>query len=136
MRWLLTLTAILVLGLLPGCHRNRQPPDRLQQMFASGMDPNYVVGYAEGSESARAAAGDRRAYWRKAPRRYEINSLYRQGWDDGFDAARIFASDRRRAREQQNLQWQRVLDQQQNELRLQQHESDDYYKRQLERPFP
>ena len=44
----------------------------------------YRTGYASGCDSGYVAAGHPYYSFKKAVNKYDRDSIYRQGWDDGF----------------------------------------------------
>ena len=52
-------------------------------MLDEGYPPEFVDGYQAGCASGRSAAGEMARY-QKALDRYDLESRYRQGWDDGY----------------------------------------------------
>jgi len=74
------LCTICLLLIASGC-----PPliDK-EQWLKAGYDPNYVDGYADGHSSGLVAGGHPYSHFQKDTHRYENDSQYRQGWNDGF----------------------------------------------------
>ena len=73
-----SLFAIMgVLALLYGCQDTRR------MMLDEGYPSEFVDGYQAGCASGRSAAGEMARY-QKALDRYDLESRYRQGWDDGY----------------------------------------------------
>ena len=81
-----TYTTILFITILvcifSGCASIRE------QMLGAGFDENYVDGYEQGHSSGFHAAGHPYYRFWKDTHRYEVDSQYRQGWDDGFSVAK------------------------------------------------
>jgi len=50
----------------------------------AGYDPNYADGYEQGWFSGHVAAGYPYCSFQKNTHRYENDSQYKQGWNDGF----------------------------------------------------
>lgn len=53
----------------------------------SGPEP-FRVGYAEGCDSGKSAAGHVYARFRKDVARFGSDALYAQGWDNGFSVCK------------------------------------------------
>lgn len=58
------------------------------QWIAAGYDSAYVDGYVDGQYSGYVAAGHPYSHFQKNTHRYEDDSQYRQGWNDGFSVAK------------------------------------------------
>jgi len=76
--------------LVAGCRTARE------KMLAEGFDPAYVDGFIDGEHSGYNAAGNAQHPFVKDKRRYEADSLYRQGWDAGYARAKSSYKDVRR----------------------------------------
>lgn len=55
-----------------------------EQWLKAGYNVNYVDGYEQGWFSGHVAAGHPYSQFQKNTHRYERDSQYRQGWNDGF----------------------------------------------------
>ena len=55
-----------------------------EDFIKAGYDPNYADGYEHGWFSGHVAAGYPYCSFQKNTHRYENDSQYKQGWDDGF----------------------------------------------------
>jgi hypothetical protein len=55
-----------------------------EQMTVAGYEPSYIDGYTDGHSSGYVAAGHPYYKFLKNTRRYESDSQYKQGWEDGF----------------------------------------------------
>ena len=73
-RLLLCSLALLAAG---GCQSLRE------QMLAANYPPTFVDGFEAGCSSGRSAVGPLGQFSKDVPR-YLHESLYAQGWDDGF----------------------------------------------------
>ena len=73
-------TICLFLILVVGC----PPVINRTQWIEAGYDSNYVDGYEAGQYSGYVAAGHPYSHFQKDTHRYESDSQYKQGWDDGF----------------------------------------------------
>lgn len=73
-RLLLGSLALLAAG---GCQSLRE------QMLAANYPPTFVDGFEAGCSSGRSAVGPLGQFSKDVPR-YLRESLYAQGWDDGF----------------------------------------------------
>lgn len=78
MRIAVILSVVTIL--LAGCASTSE------RMLAAGYDPSYAVGYEHGESSGTSAAGHPYVRFTKDTHRYESDSQYRQGWDDGYRA--------------------------------------------------
>lgn len=58
------------------------------QMLRQGYDPSYSSGFADGESSGYVAAGHPYYRFTKDTKRFESDSQYRQGWNDGFQVAK------------------------------------------------
>ena len=70
--------------LLSGC----VPQFNKEQWIKAGYDPIYVDGYEHGRLSGLVAAGHPYSHFQKDTHRYENDSQYKQGWNDGFTVAK------------------------------------------------
>jgi len=50
--------------------------------------PAYRVGYSSGCDSGFAAAANPYYRFRKDPQMYLSDPMYKQGWDDGYNACK------------------------------------------------
>ena len=57
-------------------------------MLKEGHPTPYVDGYIDGCPSGKAAGGNMYHRFTKNVMRFEVDSLYRQGWTDGFEVCR------------------------------------------------
>jgi hypothetical protein len=64
------------------------PTINREQWIKAGYDSNYVDGYEDGQYSGYVAAGHPYSHFQKNTYRYENDSQYRQGWNDGFAVAK------------------------------------------------
>ena len=82
----MTKKSIVLFGLiilsLGGCISLRE------QMLNRGFPAAYVDGYEQGRASGYVAAGHPYYQFQKEPYRFEQDSQYRQGWNDGFQVAK------------------------------------------------
>lgn len=67
---------------IAGCQTPQQWVDR---QVGSGQPQEYKDGYLDGCPSGNSAAGYIYAKFKKDVMRYSDDSIYRQGWDDGFN---------------------------------------------------
>lgn len=70
----IAITVILVFVLFSSCTMTPQVQG----------PASYQLGYKNGYESGKNAAGDWYSGWKKDVYRYQYDQLYKQGWDDGF----------------------------------------------------
>ena len=93
------LVLILTLG---GCASQKE------MMVKEGYPPGYAEGYEDGCGSGNNAAGSVLDAFKKNVSRYERDSTYRQGWDDGFKQCKAkqdaFQRQYRNTVEQQRLE--------------------------------
>ena len=82
MRKVIILTICFVL--VSGC----PPLINKEQWVNAGYDSNYVDGYKDGQLSGYVAAGHPYSHFQKDTYRYDNDSQYRQGWNDGFAVAK------------------------------------------------
>lgn len=71
------ILVILVL-LLAGCVSDQQ------NLLRQGYDPAYAQGFNDGGQSGLRAAGNPWASFHKDTHRFESDSQYHQGWQDGY----------------------------------------------------
>ena len=57
-------------------------------LIERGLPPAYAEGYADGCASGKEVAGGLFAKARKDASRYDTNSQYAQGWNEGFEECR------------------------------------------------
>ena len=57
-------------------------------MIERGFPPAYAEGYDDGCSSGKEAAGGLFAETRKDTTRYDTDSQYTQGWNEGFGTCR------------------------------------------------
>lgn len=69
---------VLAVVLCAGC------ATQSQQMTAQGYPPHYVDGFDDGCHSGRKAGGSLFDQFKKDVPRFERDTLYAQGWSDGF----------------------------------------------------
>ena len=81
------LFALVSAALLTGCAAELVQGQR-NALIRQGQPPAYVDGYGEGYESGTHAAGNPYFKFRKDVRRFESDSLYQQGWRDGFEVGK------------------------------------------------
>lgn len=79
--------ALVFAALLTGCAAELVQGQR-NALIRQGQPPAYVDGYGEGYESGTHAAGNPYFKFRKDVRRFESDSLYQQGWKDGFEVGK------------------------------------------------
>lgn len=79
-----TLALLTVLVALAGCVIN---PEIFRRHVAD-QPPAFQDGYIEGCSSGRKAGGEDAYPFKKNLDRYDADSLYRSGWDDGFRVCR------------------------------------------------
>nr|WP_256835088.1 hypothetical protein [Pseudomonas oleovorans] len=72
----LLICALALLNLF-GCQSLRE------QMLAANYPPAFVDGFEDGCSSGRSAVGPLGQFDKDVPR-YMAETLYTQGWDDGF----------------------------------------------------
>ena len=72
------IPAFLVILYLTGCASQKEI------MLKQGYPPAYAEGYQDGCNSGNNAAGSIVDQFKKNIQRYEQDSNYRQGWDDGY----------------------------------------------------
>jgi len=58
------------------------------EMIRRGFSESYATGYDDGTNSGSLAGGNPYAVFKKDPNRYDSDSQYRQGWNDGFQVAK------------------------------------------------
>ena len=76
-RTICTICLILLIGAcVPSINRER--------WLKNGYDVNYVDGYEHGWFSGHVAAGHPYSHFQKDTHRFESDSQYKQGWNDGF----------------------------------------------------
>lgn len=56
-------------------------------MAPSGPEP-FRIGYAEGCDSGKSAAGNLYARFKKDVTRFGSDALYAQGWENGFSVCK------------------------------------------------
>lgn len=76
---LLVITSII----LAGC-AGMQLQQQRNMLAAQGQPPEYIDGYSAGCNSGTSAAGNPYFSFEKDVRRFQNDSLYSQGWNDGF----------------------------------------------------
>jgi hypothetical protein len=77
-------TAALLIALaLAGCVN----PERVRRDVAD-QPPAFQDGYVDGCSSGRRAGGEDAFKFRKDLNRYDVDRLYRSGWEDGFKVCR------------------------------------------------
>lgn len=81
-RVLAALLVMILFTALTGCATLRE------QMTAAGYDPSYIDGYEHGHSSGYVAAGHPWYSFQKDTYRFDSDSQYRQGWNDGFQVAK------------------------------------------------
>lgn len=71
---------LVMLGvlLLAGCMSDQE------SLLRQGYDPAYAQGFNDGGQSGSRAAGNIWTAFHKDTHRFESDSQYRQGWQDGF----------------------------------------------------
>jgi hypothetical protein len=57
-------------------------------LIERGLPPAYAEGYADGCASGKEAAGGLFAEARKDASRYDTDSQYARGWNEGFEECR------------------------------------------------
>ena len=72
---------LIGLVLLVGCATNMQMVDR---QVGADQPPAYKEGYMAGCNSGYVAAGHPYYKFTKDVSRYQDDSLYKQGWNDGY----------------------------------------------------
>jgi len=77
-----TTLILVVLATVAGCASNAE------RLLAAGHDPAYVQGFDHGESSGLSAAGHPYMAFIKDTHRYESDSQYRQGWDDGYSGGK------------------------------------------------
>ena len=78
--------ALIVLSIaLSGCATEDL---KRRQLERQGQSPQYIDGFAEGCPSGKVVVGDTFSRFTKNSNRFDSDSLYRQGWIDGFAACR------------------------------------------------
>lgn len=78
------LIALLFSMMLIGCISTQQMVERRMP----GQPTEYKSGYVDGFESGKASMGYLYSKFQKSVTHYSDNDLYRQGWDDGYDAGK------------------------------------------------
>lgn len=81
---------------LAGCQSTHE------QLMAEGYPPAFADGYQDGCGSGRQAAGSIGGQYRKDVPRFTRDSLYAQGWGDGFRQCQAMQE----SRERENNGWQ------------------------------
>ena len=76
------LAALVAAVALAGCGSVEET------MLDRGFPPAYAEGYADGCASGKEAAGGLFAEARKDERRYDSDSQYTRGWNEGFEECR------------------------------------------------
>ncbi len=76
----LLITIFFLLGILniSGCE------SQSQSMIEKGYPPEYAQGYEDGCHSGKRAGGSLFDQFTKDVRRFEQDSEYSKGWNDGF----------------------------------------------------
>ena len=59
-----------------------------QALIERGLPPAYAAGYADGCASGKETAGGLFAEASKDASRYDTDSEYTQGWNEGFEECR------------------------------------------------
>jgi hypothetical protein len=72
---------ILVAVALSGCATTM---DNVDREIGASQPIAYKQGYSDGCDSGYVAAGHPYYRFKKDVNRYSSDSLYKQGWDDGF----------------------------------------------------
>lgn len=65
-------------------------------LIKAGHDPAYADGFSDGEESGYFAARNPYCRFTKDTHRFDSDSQYRQGWNDGYDAAKTHYQSLRR----------------------------------------
>ena len=97
MRWTIVILAIFLSGCVATYSARYQSPPPLQSTslaqvdaMAGGQQPvAYKVGFRDGCDSGRVSAGNTSFIFKKDVVRFDEDSLYQQGWTDGYN--RCFA---------------------------------------------
>lgn len=78
------LIIIFVLLILVGCATTSTEVNR----YAAGQPFEYKEGFQAGCNSGYVAAGHPYYKFNKNVKRYNVDDLYRTGWDDGFNVCK------------------------------------------------
>lgn len=85
---MLTMIKRLAVALTVAAIASCAPVDAVTRRHTTGQPPEYQDGFLAGCGSGYVAAGHPYSKFAKDVRRYEAESLYRQGWDDGMTVCR------------------------------------------------
>ena len=77
---------LLMVTLLSGCYMtmDRKFRSRREQMLNQGQSVEYIDGYDAGYVSGQWADNYTYCHFKLNPHRYDSDSQYKQGWDDGY----------------------------------------------------
>ena len=93
MRWIIALTGLLLTGCASyyggGYYGPRATSiDQVDLMVGTQQPVEYRVGFQSGCDSGSVSAGNRAYTFKKDVVRYDVDALYKQGWDDGYNRCR------------------------------------------------